>query len=73
MQLVLAAARAVFVHFQAVRVVAAILNRGVIPLLALCAGEINHWADIFFLRSHFYLTWLPFGGSHVSSILKSYY
>jgi hypothetical protein len=45
----LAAMRAVFIHFQAVRIVAAILNRGVIPLLALCASEVNYRADIFFL------------------------
>jgi hypothetical protein len=47
----LATARTILLQFHTTRVISAILFTGVIPFLALCAGEGNDRADIF-LGSH---------------------
>jgi hypothetical protein len=49
MQLMRAAARTVFIDFKPTRVIAAVLHRGVIAFLTLCARQMNDWANIFFL------------------------
>jgi hypothetical protein len=45
----LPAVRAEFLEFQPVRIVAAILLSGVIPILALAALQRDHRADVFLL------------------------
>ena len=48
----LAAAWAKLAQFHAPGVIAAVLLSCIISLLALCAGESNDGANIFFLRCH---------------------
>src|SRR5690606_28164808 len=50
MQRVLAAALAVLVQLQALRIIPTVFHRGVIPLLALGASEVNHHPNVFLLR-----------------------
>jgi len=50
MQYVVAAAAAILIEFEAVRIIALILGSSVIALLAGDASEVNY--DAIFLRSH---------------------
>jgi hypothetical protein len=49
MQPVYTTAWAIFLHFKATWVIAAVLYRGVIAFLTLGASQVNDWSDIFFL------------------------
>jgi len=49
---VLLAARAILVKLQPIRIIAAILFGGVVPLFAVTALKCNDRADVFLLRSH---------------------
>jgi len=64
MQLVRTTARAIFIHFKPTGVITPVLDGGVITFFTLGASQVNDWSDIFFLRCHFSLTWLPQQGSH---------